>query len=219
MFIAGSMNRIDVGHHRRRDRRPQRHVEGEQLVGRDGGAQRRHDLGLLDQLVRRGSAGQAGQVEVEVVGGARPDRVRRTGGQPVAEAGELGEAVVDVAVLGVDDEGELRGVGDDERLDELVLVVVVEVEEVEEVAVGLQHAVDLVGVGDVEPAGGHRRVEHGVADALVDLAVEVVPVGRVVEDGRRRGRRIGSVSAIDVMSSTVQTRAGSASLNGRARAR
>ena len=105
----------------------------------------------------------------------------------LAEPGEVGDALVDVDVLGGHDHGQLRGVGLDERLHELVLVMVVQVQQVEQVGDAGEHGVEPIGVADVEPTGLDRRVVHCVADALVDLAVEVVAVGDAGFDEGRFG--------------------------------
>jgi hypothetical protein len=53
-------------------------------------------------------------------------------------------------------------------------VLVVDVHQVQQVAVDVEQALDLVAVRHVEAPGAEGRGEQGVADALVDLPVEVV---------------------------------------------
>ena len=90
------------------------------------------------------------------------------------EDAERRHAVLDREVLGLDDDGEVGGVELDQRLDEVVLVVMVEFEQLDQLGALLRHVGDRVEVGDVERPDVHRGVEHREADRLVDLAVEVV---------------------------------------------
>ncbi len=78
---------------------------------------------------------------------------------------------------------------DDQGLDEGVLAVVVQVQQGEEALLGGEVGVDGVDVGHVEASRSHGDVEEGLADALVDLAVEVEGVGLDQVEGG--GRELG----------------------------
>ena len=111
----------------------------------------------------------------------------RGGGELRRRFAQAGHAALDHHVLGLDQLGEVGRVQLDERLDEIVLVVMVEFEQVDQRAALLRHVGDGDAVGDIECTGVQRRVEHRVADALVDLAVQVVGERLVGE------RRVGFV--------------------------
>ncbi len=147
---------------------------GVEIGAVDRGAERRHDPLLLEQLVLEVGSGETGEFEVQAMGSHRTvGGVRRRSARPArSRSAAMPASTVRCCVSTIN--GEVGGVELDERLDEVVLVMVVEFEQVDRVGALCGDVGDRVEVGDVERAGVHRGVEHRVADGLVDLAVEVV---------------------------------------------
>jgi hypothetical protein len=142
-----------------------------------------HDLGLLVVEVREVGGDEAGQVPVQRQAGGGIG----AGEGGVEALGDVGQEVVEVAVLLLGHDRLRRAVAVEDAEDVVVLVAGVALEQREQrPPPGLEDG-DVVRVGPVGGAGEDGDVEEPLAEGLVDGGEEVVSVhGAMMRRDRRR---------------------------------